>query len=100
MLTLSKAPSVSPFRSNSKVSRLKVEKVLNPPQNPMAIKGLNSGEEVGFLAKKAVIKPKTRQLRKLAKIVPVGNKVVVILYLDKANRHKLPKPPPMKIAIY
>ena len=56
-----------PFRINSKVSKLKVEKVLNPPQNPIIIRYLRKLEfsileEKTYKAKLIIVQAKTLEI--------------------------------------
>ena len=63
------AVSISPFRSSANVSLLKDEKVLNPPQNPIAIKK----RQVSFSileSEEPRNKPSTSELRTFEASVP------------------------------
>ena len=86
-----------PFRINSKVSKLKVEKVLNPPQKPITIKYLRKLEASILVENKVKATLRTKQLSTFAMRVPYGNPEGVAYTTPK--RAKLPKPPPIKIAI-
>jgi len=64
----------SPLFSNSKVSKLKVEKVESPPQNPVSNKGLTIEveEKIPFSPIKNTASPNTRQLNTFATSVDHG----------------------------
>ena len=88
----------APFFINSKVSKLKVEKVLKPPQNPMISKGFTNSEKLNLPEKKYIVKPKIKVAKKLESKVERGkfsltkslnNKDIPILQM-------LPKPLPTK----
>lgn len=59
-----------PFLINSNVSKLKVEKVLNPPQNPITIRYFKKYEFSIFDEKNEMKSAKTKQLKVLEINVP------------------------------
>lgn len=59
-----------PFFINSNVSKLKVEKVLNPPQNPITIRYFKKCEFSIFDEKNEMKSAKTKQLKVLEINVP------------------------------
>lgn len=70
-IIFTKPKIVCPFRNNSRVSRLKVENVLNPPQKPVS-KNKRIGESIARSAKYQITIPIMRQAVALARSVANG----------------------------
>lgn len=62
----------SVFLSKLKVSREKVEKVVNPPQNPIPINSLRDGLISSFSSNPNIIKPSIMLPKRLTARVPKG----------------------------
>ena len=73
--TFTPATIKSPRFTNSKVSKLNVEKVDSPPQKPVSSKGLimDDDENAPFSPNKKTEPAKTRQLKTFANSVDQGN---------------------------
>ncbi len=96
MIILASAMIRLPFLISSKVSKLKVENVLNPPQNPITISGFKKSDDSILFEKVNMVSPKIMQLKTFAVNVPSGNS---LLYsLETPYLLRLPKPPPINIA--
>lgn len=76
---LRKARLICPLCSRFSDSAEKVEKVLNPPQNPVISKVLYVGERLPLIDH-AISMPKIKQLIKLATKVPNGKMVAYFFY--------------------
>ena len=76
------AINVLPERINSTVSKLKEEKVLNPPQNPAISRILNVEFEPIFSLNTPTINPKTIQLRILEHKVATGNTALKLSFTN------------------
>ena len=76
-------------------SPVKVENVLNPPQNPTIKRNLSWGDRLDFMEKASNV-PNIKQLIKFAQKVAYGNK---LLYCERSSamlkRQMLPSPPPI-----
>ena len=64
--------SVKPLSKSAKVSLLKVEKVLNPPQNPKVQKILAEGDSKCRVSARPSMIPSAKQASTLAARVPNG----------------------------
>ncbi len=62
-----------PACTSSSVSKLKVEKVLKPPQKPTAIRIFTSGVMYSFVVARPTNKPRIKQAVKFTINVPLGN---------------------------
>lgn len=86
----------SPFCESKKISPVKVEKVLNPPQKPTEKRNLNCGDKFDFSVSESKM-PKMKQLIKFAQKVAYGK---VDLFSERNSampkRQRLPNPPPIK----
>lgn len=63
---------MNPLSTSAKVSPLKVEKVLNPPQNPKVQKILDEGESSCRVSARPNMIPNAKQAITLAASVPKG----------------------------
>ena len=61
-----------PFRAILKFSPMKVEKVVNPPHNPVVRSNLSSGERLPVRSKSPVRSPRTKHPRTFTVNVPSG----------------------------
>ena len=85
---------------NKRISRIKVEKVLKPPQKPTITKVLITGLKIIFSSIKAMVKPTITQLIKLAEKVEKGKRAdMPDMVLLNPKRAILPNPPPINTAI-
>lgn len=87
---------MSPSLSNVAVSKIKVEKVVNAPQNPTINKALELGERAILFSEIIVRNPITKQPSKLTAIVPYGKEEpkVLINMLEIKYLAKVPIIPP------
>jgi len=77
MTRLRMANKIFPVRNNSTVSKLKVEKVLKPPQKPVIIKNFNKGFTFVLSAKIKTVTAKIIQLIMLEQKVAIGKLVFI-----------------------
>jgi len=77
MTRLRMANKIFPVRNNSTVSKLKVEKVLKPPQKPVIIKNFNKGFTFVLSAKIKTVTAKIIQLIILEQKVASGKLVFI-----------------------
>lgn len=94
------APSMKfPRRKISNVSKLKVENVLKPPQNPTII-NMRKLLSWSFVAKTESAMPMITQLSTFEINVAIGNAVSENCFtpIETPKRARLPSPPPKKIS--
>lgn len=95
---LAKAIIIFPERISSTVSKLKVEKVLKPPQKPTTISIRRVGFAPNFSLKKPTASARTIQLITLEQSVAIGKTDLKFVFTNSEMPYltMLPKPPPKK----
>lgn len=98
VIIFKEANNISVSRKRAMDSKLKEEKVVNPPRIPMVRNIFNDGSEINFSSSIVIRKPMAKQPIRLTKRVPKGKLAGKILCIapDSQYLKDAPMPPPVK----